>query len=83
MPGEFSCDCPDGISGLNCEQVNSVYLIPGGYMTVPVSAGAEATQDMMSLSFTYKTFRHSGVLLSISEVSMIVMYCMERVLTES
>ena len=44
-----------------------MYLNAGGHITVPIPrSGPEAAQDVMSLSFTYKTFKHTGVLLSIT-----------------
>mgnify|MGYP001794821569 CR=1 FL=1 len=50
-------------------------------MTVPIPrSGPEAAQDVMSLSFTYKTFKHTGVLLSITAgVSLLLAFTVRDV----
>ena len=58
-----------------------MYLDAGGHITVPIPrSGPEAAQDVMSLSFTYKTFKHTGVLLSITtRVSLLLAFTVRDV----
>ena len=58
-----------------------MYLNAGGHITVPIPrSGPEAAQDVMSLSFTYNTFKHTGVLLSITaRVSLLLAYTVRDV----
>ena len=80
-PATYSFTCATGISGYHCEQVDSVYLNAGGHITVPIPrSGPEAAQDVMSLSFTYRTFKHTGVLLSITAgVSLLLAFTVRDV----
>ena len=58
-----------------------MYLNAGGHITVPIPrSGPEAAQDVMSLSFTYKTFKHTGVLLSMTaRVSLLLAFTVRDV----
>ena len=58
-----------------------MFLNAGGHITVPIPrSGPETAQDVMSLSFTYKTFKHTGVLLFITAgVSLLLTFTVRDV----
>ena len=76
LAGAYKCLCSDGISGVDCELVNSVYITPGGSMRLP----NPSSEDALSLQFNYLTLDTTGILLWALAVSCHYIYLLPTLL---
>lgn len=68
---ESRCLCPSGISGQQCQQVQSVTFDGHGFIKLPPLSDLVTMNDTLNISLSYSTSFADGVILFLSGVSSI------------